>query len=489
MDFSAPHLQEILDRISDLKEILKDEENLFNKELRKADEQNSASAKNLLHYRALRTVDLTEFQNALGFMGLSRLARAQQHVYGSIHCIEYIIRRLLGETMEAPIDPDLSIKKGIETLRLNTTSLLGPPMFNRRVRIMVTLPSDAADNYQVVRNIVKNGANCVRINCAHDNENSWLKMIENVKRAESEFGRSVRIAMDLAGPKIRTGGIQHTFKLKDGDSLFVHKEDPIENETSKGYHISCGSKELFKAIQPGEPVLFDDGKISGIVEDKDENHFQIKIKGQPEGKKLKQDKGINVPDTALKLGGLTEKDKKDLAFVVKHADLVNISFVNTPKDVKAVIKQLRELDVKEGFGLVLKIETKKAFVNLTELLLAAMRWHPFGIMIARGDLAVETGWTNMAVLQVEILNICSAAHAPVIWATQVLESLAKRGVPSRSEITDAAASLKAECVMLNKGPYILDAIRALDKILTDMELYQSKSSSLSPKLAIETNLI
>ncbi|MEM6358591.1 MAG: pyruvate kinase [Bacteroidota bacterium] len=79
-----------------------------------------------------------------------------------------------------------------------------------------------------------------------------------------------------------------------------------------------------------------------------------------------------------------------------------------------------------------------------------MRWRPFGVMIARGGLAVETGWTNMAVLQVEILNICRAAHAPVIWATQVLESLAKKGVPSRSEITDAAASLKAECVMLNK---------------------------------------
>ncbi|MEM6358592.1 MAG: hypothetical protein AAF731_00785 [Bacteroidota bacterium] len=149
--------------------ILKDEENLFNKGLRKANDQNRASTKNLLHYRALRTVDLTEFQNALGFMGLSRLARAQQHLYGSIHCIEYIIRRLLGETAETPINLDLSIKKGIETLRLNTASLLGPPMFNRRVRIMVTLPSEAANDYQMVRNIVKNGTSCVRINCANDN--------------------------------------------------------------------------------------------------------------------------------------------------------------------------------------------------------------------------------------------------------------------------------------------------------------------------------
>ncbi|MEO0554078.1 MAG: pyruvate kinase [Bacteroidota bacterium] len=232
-------------------------------------------------------------------------------------------------------------------------------MFNRRVRIMVTLPSEAAYDYQVVRNIVKNVTNCVRINCAHDNEDSWFKMIENVKKAESEFGRPVKIAMDLARAKIRTGGIRKTFKLKDGDSLFVHKEDPTENKTSKGYHISCGNKELFKAVQPGEPVLFDDGKISGVVKDKDEDHFQVKIKGQPEGKKLKRDKGINVPDMALKLGGLTEKDKKDLAFVAKHADFVNISFVNIPKDVKAIIKQLRDLDVKEGFGLVLKIETKK----------------------------------------------------------------------------------------------------------------------------------
>ena len=110
-------------------------------------------------------------------------------------------------------------------------------------------------------------------------------------------------------------------------------------------------------------------------------------------------------------------------------------------------------------------------------MLAAMRQHPVGIMIARGDLAVECGYERLAEVQEEILWICEAAHLPVIWATQVLESLAKKGHPSRAEITDAAMGERAECVMLNKGPHIVAAVSALDDILRRMQDHQSKKSS------------
>lgn len=135
-------------------------------------------------------------------------------------------------------------------------------------------------------------------------------------------------------------------------------------------------------------------------------------------------------------------------------------------------------------GLVLKIETQKAFERLPELLLAAMRSASAGVMIARGDLAVECGYERLAEVQEEILWMAEASHTPVIWVTQVLENLAKDGIPSRAEITDAAMSERAECVILNKGPYIVDAVRTLDNILTRMQRHQRKKSAMLRDLSL-----
>jgi len=125
---------------------------------------------------------------------------------------------------------------------------------------------------------------------------------------------------------------------------------------------------------------------------------------------------------------------------------------------------------------VLKIETRRAFENLPKLLLSALHSSAPGVMIARGDLAVECGYERLAEVQEEILWLCEAAHVPVIWATQVLERMTKDGLPSRAEVTDAAMGERAECVMLNKGPYLLDALATLDDILRRMEAHQSKKT-------------
>ena len=136
---------------------------------------------------------------------------------------------------------------------------------------------------------------------------------------------------------------------------------------------------------------------------------------------------------------------------VKIADIIELSFVREQTDVIQLFDELDRLHATD-IGVVLKIETPRAFENLPQLILTAMRRRRIGVMIARGDLAVESGYERMAELQQETLSLCEAAHLPVVWATQVLEQLAKTGRPSRAEITDAAMSERAECVMLNKGP-------------------------------------
>ena len=159
--------------------------------------------------------------------------------------------------------------------------------------------------------------------------------------------------------------------------------------------------------------------------------------------------------------------------MIANADAVSLSFVRRPADIELLQEEMQKLGA-TTLGLVIKIETKKGFNKLPRLLLTAMRRYPVAVMIARGDLAVECGWECLAELQEDILWLCEAAQVPVIWATQVLEHEAKKGQPSRAEISDAAMSQRAECVMLNKGPHIIATIRMLDNILRRMQGYQFK---------------
>jgi pyruvate kinase len=158
-----------------------------------------------------------------------------------------------------------------------------------------------------------------------------------------------------------------------------------------------------------------------------------------------------------------------------------LSFANSVQDVASLQQRLAGLGSRQP-AIVLKIETRRGFENLPDMLLTAMRAPCCGVMIARGDLAVECGFERLAEVQEEILWLCEAAHVPVIWATQVLETLAREGRPSRAEITDAAMGLRAECVMLNKGPYVVSAVRVLDDILRRMHAHQAKKRSMLREL-------
>jgi pyruvate kinase len=242
--------------------------------------------------------------------------------------------------------------------------------------------------------------------------------------------------------------------------------------------IGCTLPEVFDDVAVGERIFFDDGKIGGVVEEIEPEYLLVRVlQARAKGEKLRADKGINLPDSALRIAALTALDLEHLAFAAEHADIVEMSFANCAQDVELLQRHLAKL-TDTGPAIVLKIETRRGFENLPEMLLTAMRSPRCGVMIARGDLAVECGFERLAEVQEEILWVCEAAHVPVIWATQVLESLAKEGLPSRAEITDAAMGHRAECVMLNKGPHVISAVRALADILGRMQSHQDKKSSM-----------
>jgi pyruvate kinase len=291
--------------------------------------------------------------------------------------------------------------------------------------------------------------------------------------------------------------MSQSIHLRPGDTLMVSRDiargrpaviDPSGRQLQPAI-VGVSLPEIFDDVRPGESIWFDEGRIGGTIRATTAGSMDVTIvHANPNGSKLGAEKGINLPDTHLRLPALTAKDLDDLQFIGARSDLVGYSFVQTPEDVRSLQSHLAGISNRE-LGLVLKIETRRAFERLPALLLAAMRSRTSGVMIARGDLAVECGFERLAEVQEEILWMAEASHTPVIWATQVLENLTKAGLPSRAEVTDAAMAERAECVMLNKGPYILDTVRALDSILCRMQDHQRKKTSMFRHLAIAARFL
>jgi pyruvate kinase len=201
--------------------------------------------------------------------------------------------------------------------------------------------------------------------------------------------------------------------------------------------------------------------------------------------RLRSGKGIAFPDSNLSPGsvGIGQQDEAALSFALEHADGVGVSFVNVPRDVTVVGERIRAAG-KSNFGMILKLETRGVLRHLPGILFEALKYDPVGLMIARGDLAVELSFERLAEVQEELLCFGEACHLPVIWATQVLDSATRTGLPTRAEVTDAAMAMRAECVMLGKGPHIAIATRMLADIIQKMEAHQFKRRSMMRPLAV-----
>ncbi|WP_426198549.1 pyruvate kinase [Pseudomonas sp. DC3200b2] len=562
-----------------------------------------ASAANLLGYLALRRHDIRLLQASLSELGLASLGHCESDVLRAVDQLISLLEALSGRGSPEAAGPVQTPWGDMEgRLVAHLESLFGLPPRGDHGHIMVTMPSEAADDAGLVEGLLAAGMTCQRINCAHDSPQQWQRMIEHLRLASRKLGKPCQVAMDLPGPKLRTGpigagsaafkvkpkrgetgavlmparlylsaqaepqgpavqvsdallaelragdtlgfrdarGAKRTLqvierdeqgcwgelvktayltaglrlklkrgsarikgsilavpasveriKLEEGDTLVLTRAlepgVPVrKSEAGKrpsAARIGCSLAAAFERVRPGEPVWFDDGKIGGEVLAVTPASIQVRITHAPGGAKLRADKGINFPDTDLGLDALGEEDLQALAFAVEHADIVQLSFANRAADVRALYQRIEDLGG-QRLGVVLKIETRQGFEHLPELLLAGMRGPRFGVMIARGDLAVEAGFERTAELQEEILCLCEAAHVPVIWATQVLETQAKNGAPTRAEITDAAMSARAECVMLNKGPYILRALATLQDLLGRMRTHHSKKRDLMRRLKV-----
>jgi pyruvate kinase len=443
------------------------------------------SARNLAYYLALRRRDLRPMQTALMCRGLSSLGRSESRVVPTLDAIITSLAAMLRvDDVDVPGYPsEASFFYGPQMITRQADAIFGPGQHGRDTRIMVTLPTEAAKAPGLIEALVAHGVECVRINCAHDSQAVWEAMIANVRRAEQATGRAerVRVLMDLGGPKVRTilPNTGAKPRVTIGDTLLLTR-DVEEQESDDGVlRLGCTLEEVYDQLRVGARVWIDDGQIGTQITELTPRGAWLRIThAPPDGKKLRPNKGLNFPDTDLPVVPLTTKDRKDLDFVAGHADMVGYSFVQSAEDVALLQDELAQRRAADQSmpAVVLKIETRRAVRQLPQIILRAAGRQPSAVMIARGDLAVELGYERIAEMQEEILWLCEAAHVPVIWATQVLEGLAKGGVPSRAEVSDVVMADRAECVMLNKGPFIVQAVKLLDDVLLRMQAHQDKKT-------------
>ncbi|PAX45762.1 pyruvate kinase [Brunnivagina elsteri] len=398
LDLSNPEI--LLNALQQLRQlVIQEGEEIFNQWRSRIQRQNFLqSSQNLAYYLALRRHDLRPLQAALMPWGLSSLGRIEARVLPNLDAAIATLGAICGSCSDSlPNRPSLAaFFEGDRLLEQHTEDLLDAKLNQRRVRIMVTLPTEAASYYEFVRDLIQRGTNCVRINCAHDTSAEWSAMIANVRIAEAETGHSCKVLMDLGGPKPRIGiarCLRHAGanapnakqRIFRGECLLLTRDLPTTNE-STCFQVNCTIPEILDQLEVGASVWIDDGHIGARVESITEEGVLLRIThARIKGEKLGADKGLNFPDTTLRFSPLTQKDRQDLDFVATHADIVGYSFVQEPADIELLQRELQaRLPINASIpGIIAKIETPLAVSNLPELIVQAAGKQPLGATLLR----------------------------------------------------------------------------------------------------------
>ena len=335
----------------------------------------------------------------------------------------------------------------------------------RRTKIVATV-GPATDTDKHIRELLKSGVNVFRLNMSHGDHDYHKKVFNRIRACSNKEGIVSAILMDLCGPKIRTGKFENdAITLKKNQKVIIS----CKKGTGRDGYIISQYKQLYKDVNKGERILLDDGNLECRVAGVDGKEVSCKV---VYGGMLKNNKGINLPDSAVSASSFTAKDKKDVQLAMElGADFVALSFVRAAKDVKDLQKYMRR--VNRALPIVAKIEKPEAVENITEIIEAS-----YGIMIARGDLGIELPAEEVPLIQQGIIQQARANNKPVIVATQMMESMITNARPTRAEVGDVAnAALSGtDAVMLSAetaaGKYPIKAVKMMDKILREIEGHQ-----------------
>ncbi len=349
----------------------------------------------------------------------------------------------------------------------------------KKTKIVATI-GPVSEGEEMMTKLVNAGVDVIRLNFSHGDFEEHGNRVKTVRKISKKLDKTVAILQDLGGPKIRIGEFyKDKIVLKNGSEFTLTTKKIVGDETI----VFVNYPRLPQEVKKGGIILLDDGKkkLEILSTSKDKIKCKVLVGGETKGKR-----GVNVPGAYLKISSITPKDKKDLVFGIKNdVDFIALSFVRDPKD----ILQLRKImdNAKFKAGIIAKIETQEAIDNIDEIIKVAD-----GIMVARGDLAIEVPAENVPMLQKMIIKKCNIAGKPVITATQMLESMIHSPVPTRAEISDVANSILdgTDAIMLSEettlGEYPLEAVSMMSKVAIRANSVSKHRSSYDNECMVDT---
>lgn len=339
----------------------------------------------------------------------------------------------------------------------------------KQTKIICTI-GPSSENTKTMEEMINSGMNIARLNFSHGTYENHAKLIKNLRVVAKKTGKQIGILQDLQGPKIRVGSIDGEIILKKGQAVILNGK----SGSSGTVRIPVTYSGLHKDVKSGDRILLDDGLLELVVEGvfKKDIRATVKIGG-----KVISHKGINLPDSVVKLSSLTQKDKDDLKFGLrKKVDFVALSFVRNSDDILELRKILPK---KNPPFIIAKVEKHEAIKNFDKILDVVD-----GIMVARGDLALEIPAEQVPVVQKDIIMKCLSAAKPVIVATQMLHTMIENPRPTRAEISDVANAVidHADALMLSGesavGKYPVKAVETMARVIKNTE--KSKYDDLKP---------
>lgn len=332
----------------------------------------------------------------------------------------------------------------------------------KKTKIVATI-GPASESEDTLTSLTKAGMNVCRLNFSHGSHDEHAVRLKNIRTVAIRLDTPIAILQDLSGPKIRIGDFyQERVMLKNGSIFTLTTKSCIGDET----RAFVNYKALPKEIKKGDSILLDDGKkrLEVLSVNGDEIKCRVIVGGETKGRR-----GVNLPGVALKISCLTAKDKKDVIFGIENkVDYVALSFVRRASDIRELRAIL--IKAKSTAMIIAKIETEEAILNIDDIIAEAD-----GVMVARGDLAVEVPAEQVPLLQKMMIEKCNIAGKPIIVATQMMESMIKSPVPTRAEVSDVANSILdgADAVMLSEesalGEYPVETVSMMTRIALNVE--------------------
>jgi pyruvate kinase len=329
----------------------------------------------------------------------------------------------------------------------------------RRTKIVATLGPASSDR-SVIANLFAAGADVFRINMSHTSHARMRELVASIRAVESAHARPIGILIDLQGPKLRVGSFGDAAAMLTKGETFALDTDSSPGNT---HRVQLPHPEIFAAVEPGNTLLLDDGKIRLEATEVDPNRILTRVEV---GGKLSDRKGVSLPDTTIPFSALAEKDRSDLEAALDAAiDWVALSFIQRPEDIAEAKKITR------GRAAVMaKIEKPQAVYRLDEIMDLAD-----SLMVARGDLGVEMPLEKVPGVQKHMTRMGRRTGKPVVVATQMLESMIASPVPTRAEVSDVATAIfeGADAIMLSAesaaGQYPVEAVATMDRIAREVE--------------------